>query len=364
MLHKLVKKTGASGGIISYDHSGGPKVIHIGEGKATLSLPKNEQRILLMGKPLSKPDAYIHPINCKDCVCGLISLHHNAENRNPLSEDLVQAYAQLAAQNIDMQKSQHSLTQYANSLLEKKNELEKIQQYNQNLLSITTHDLSSPLNAVSGYLDLINDTLNEGRNTEKIKHYHQRIQSGVNDVSEMLGQLDEVIKYEKGFLTLDTVEINVNWLVEEVCDVLTANAQAKGVDLQVSTPDDPVYVEMDVVKFKRVIYNLVSNAIKYTSTTRHVHVALTCCDDEVKLCVRDEGIGISEDKLEAIFEPFVKLNDDRENKFSKGLGLYISSYFVDLMGGTIKVQSTAGKGSIFTVMMPWVASAVSEYNSA
>lgn len=359
LLEQLVQKIGAHGGFLAYYISGIQTKISVGKINHDYDLTPEEQSQLEYGNPVVKRDAYVYPIRRQNQFTGLIYLFRNAETWQPLSDELVQAYALLCAQNLQMEYEQNNLTKYANSLLDKKKELEKIQNYNQNLLSITTHDLSSPLNAVSGYLEMIDQCLEEDKSTQKLQKYHKQIQSGVSDVSDMLQQLSEVIKYKKGFLTLDKVTVDVNWIVNDICELLKANARKKDIELKAVPCERPIYIDVDIVKFKRIIYNLVSNAIKYTGRQKHIFVRIQADENNVQVQVKDEGIGISEDKLDKIFQPFVKLNKNEkgEDGCSQGLGLYISSYFVELMGGKILAQSKSGKGSTFTINLPRVAMA-------
>ena len=354
LLEQLTDKVGAESALLAYHKSGIQQTVQVGSTTQKCELTEEEQQQLEAGNPLVRPQTYVHPIENNNNFAGLIYLFKNSDSWKPLSSDLVQAYALLCTQNIRMQQKQDNLRKYADSLLHKKKELEKIQEYNQNLLSITTHDLSSPLTAVSGYLDMIDQCLESDDSKQQIQKYHKQIESGVNDVSDMLKQLSEVIKFKKGFLSLDTVKVDVNWVVNDICEILQANAAKKEINLQTIPADRPIYIEVDIIKFKRIIYNLVSNAIKYTQRKKNINVRIGATDSQVCVQVKDEGIGISEDKLDKIFQPFVKLNETKNETCSQGLGLYISSYFAELMGGEINAQSTSGEGSTFTIHLPRV----------
>ncbi len=355
LLAELVDKTNARGGFLKHGKAGSKVTLTSGEEELELELSINDRRLLLLGKPLMKKNAYVHPIRQQRNIIGLIGILYCPDLWKPLCKELVNAYAMLAAQNINIRQKEASLIAHCDLLLRKKKELEKIQEYNQNLLSMTTHDLSSPLNAVSGYLEMIEQCLEDQTNAQKLKQYYRSIQSGVNDVSEMLGQLNEVVKFKEGDRSLNTVKVDINWLVKDICELLKANAAQKGIDLQVILSATPVHAEVDMVKFKRVIYNLVSNAIKYTGRDRKILVGVGSDDESAKVYVKDEGIGIAENQLEEIFEPNVKLNPDTRDTFSKGLGLYISSYFIEEMDGQIAAESVQGKGSTFKVKLPLAA---------
>ncbi|MDZ7772928.1 MAG: HAMP domain-containing sensor histidine kinase [Balneolaceae bacterium] len=209
------------------------------------------------------------------------------------------------------------------------------------------------MNAVSGYLDLMNDALEEDGDLSRILDYHRMIQSGINDISDMLNQLNEIAKIEKGLVSLHFTKVDLCWLIEETCDLLRPIAQKEDRRLVYDAPEYPVYAEVDFVKLKRVVYNLISNGIKYTGVGGRVAVSVENGGDMARVVVDDNGIGISEDDKEAIFEPFVKLNSSgKDGLTSSGLGLFISSYFTRQMHGKISVDSVEGQGSTFMVSLP------------
>jgi len=354
LLSQLVDKTKARGGGLAHNSLGSHKILTAGQFGGEVKMTENECRLLLMGKAFFKKGFYLHPIFNEERLAGIIYLKFNPQTWEPVYKELVQAYAHLVSQNFKIHRKQSQLSDYADSLHQKKRELERIQKYNQNLLSITTHDLSSPLNAVSGYLEMIDDCLQNKESANKLYHYCKRVQSGVEDVSDILNQLNEVVKLKKGFSSLNSVKADANWMIKDVCNLLKSRAKKKNINLQIETKDTPAYVKVDMVKFKRVIHNLVSNAIKYTPQNKSIDVQTYKKNEQIYVQVRDHGIGISQEDMETIFDPFTKLHSSTSQS-SCGLGLYISSYFMKLMNGKIMVESKEGKGSTFTVAVPSTA---------
>jgi signal transduction histidine kinase len=364
LLNQLVDKTKAGGGMLSYNRLGTREFLVDGNIKKNFEMSEGDRSLLLAGEYFVKGETHIYPISDNSHLLGIICVSIDRWTWKPLCKDLIYAYARMAAQSFKMHRKQNSLSGNTDSLFEKKRELEQIQRYNQNLLSITAHDLTSPINAVSGYLEMIDEYLGNKEDATKIYHYYKRIQSGVNHVSDMLTQLNEVVKLEKGFLSLSSAKVDINWIIKEVCDLLKANAAKKEIDLQVSVKGEAIYADVDVLKFKRVIYNLVSNAIKYSRKHQQICVQTSTESERVYVHVRDNGTGIPEKAMNSIFDPFVKHHTRQDNPTSYGLGLYISSYFMELMNGKIIAESKLGKGSTFTVVMPLAAAPANQSQSA
>jgi Signal transduction histidine kinase len=136
-------------------------------------------------------------------------------------------------------------------------------------------------------------------------------------------------------------------------DIMQVQAKNKHITLTFERSIKPVYVEVDLPKCKRILFNLIGNAIKYTQERGTVKVFV---DSDTSLCkvhVKDSGIGINKDKIEAIFEPFRKLrNHGTSGEFSSGLGLFICNYMVRLFKGSIQVESELGVGSTFSMLLP------------
>lgn len=327
------------------------------QGQAdNVPLTARDEQYVFLGEALYRHRHYLQPVQIEGCVVGYLGIQIPQSQCTNFVQEMAKAYADLIQQELDLAQKKSSLDRLSQELREKKQALEQAQRYNDNLLSITSHDLSSPLNAVSGYLDLMNECFGDADSgTERMENYHQRIQSGIQDVMDMLNQLSDVGKIENGTLTLDLVEVNLCWLAPEVCELIKSNAMERNLHFKVEVPDYPIYVKADVTKLKRIVYNLVTNAVKYTDPGGSICVQVHENEDKVFLTVEDDGIGIPSARQADIFAPFVKLQELNHSFYSCGLGLYVVSYFTDLMDGRIEVQSEEGEGSIFIVELPKVA---------
>lgn len=293
---------------------------------------------------------YIQPIKVEGVVVGYLAIQMKDDQKTDI-EEFCNIYADQLVHELEMGQIKSDLEEKSESLRRKKQELTEVQEYNDNLLSITSHDLSSPLNAISGYLDLIDNCLHDETCLKRIMQYHKRIQSGVHDVLDMLNQMSDVGKFERGSISPDMIKVDLSWVVEDVCDLLEANAKNKEINLNVNLVGQPIYIEADTVLLKRIIRNLVDNAIKYTDSKGRVEVSIVKRDDIAYLQIQDNGKGISKTDIKRIFSPFVKMYKS-DDYTSKGIGLFITSYFVDLLNGDIKVESEKNKGSTFSVCFP------------
>jgi len=128
-------------------------------------------------------------------------------------------------------------------------------------------------------------------------------------MNELVEQLNEVALLELNQLEVQSVRVDINWLAAEVYDIMRLQAENKNIQLVVERSEKPIYVEVDLPKCKRILFNLIGNAIKYTHERGTVKVWVDSNASICKVHVKDTGIGISKDKVEAIFEPFRKLRN-------------------------------------------------------
>lgn len=214
-------------------------------------------------------------------------------------------------------------------------------------LANMSHELRTPMNGVLGILEVI--ALEELPATTK-RYVEVARQSGMMLLDLIAGILD-FSKIDAGRLELDHQSFSVRRLVQDVADMMSTQARAKGIDFTLDLAADlPVASLGDPVRLRQVLINLVSNAIKFTQsgsvTVSVARVAAT--RGVIRFEVRDTGVGIETGKQAAIFEPFVQADLSSTRRFGgTGLGLTIARQLVDLMGGEIGVRSRPGEGSTF-----------------
>ncbi|MYM75770.1 response regulator [Duganella sp. FT134W] len=213
-------------------------------------------------------------------------------------------------------------------------------------LANMSHELRTPLNSVIGFSRLMADSKNmlpeEKRNLAIIHRSGQHLLTLINDILELS-------KIEAGRAVLQTEVVHLNDMLQEVLDMVSMRAVQTGVELVVDSVGLPVSARVDGTKLRQVLLNLMSNAVKFTAqgkVTLKVRGASHNGQCELAFAVIDDGPGISADDQLRIFEPFIQA-DGPGAKEGTGLGLTISREFVQLMGGTLAVQSAPGQGATF-----------------
>ncbi|MFL5577728.1 MAG: ATP-binding protein [Gemmatimonadaceae bacterium] len=219
-------------------------------------------------------------------------------------------------------------------------------------LAVMSHELRTPLNAIGGYAELMEMGI-RGAVTAQQREDLRRIQTSQR---HLLGLINEVLNYAKletGSVHFDVADVLVHEALGAAEALVAPQARVKGLTVVVGDTPPELTVRADGDKLAQILLNLLSNAIKFTD--RGGRIDLTCAvdGDRVRLVVRDTGIGIPPDKLEAIFEPFVQVRADlTRTAEGTGLGLAISRDLARGMGGDLTAESEPGAGSTFTLTLP------------
>jgi len=311
-----------------------------------------EEETLRNDNTIETSDKILFPICTGESLLIFGFLHTN-ENKG-LSESIkFQESIRKIVAEFDMATRASILEKFSTIISAKKEELFRENENSRKLLNMTTHDLSSPLTAISGYLSLMNDCLKSDRKIDQLDDYHSKISKGVTYISNIINQLNDVIRLESSGEQLELVQVDLNWIAKEVCDLMAESASKKKHRLIFIPLDEPVFVKADITKLKRVIHNLIMNAIKYTPENGKIEVRLILKDTTVGISVKDNGIGIPEDRQKEIFEAYNQLDEYNHKESyiaSFGLGLFISSYYCKMMNSEITVESAVGEGSEFVLV--------------
>lgn len=224
-------------------------------------------------------------------------------------------------------------------------------------LSNMSHDIRTPMNAVMGFSTLL---AKEPEDSIKVREYARKITAAGNHLLGLINDILDISKIESGKVTLHQSVFSMDELLESINVVIRPMAGAKRQSFQVSigTLEHELFVG-DKVRINQVLINLLSNAIKYTPVDGHITFNVKDKGNSsssvvlMQFQVIDDGYGITEEFKKIIFEPFTRSESSTVNKeVGSGLGLAITKNIVDLMGGTIDLDSTPGKGSTFTVELP------------
>ena len=219
-----------------------------------------------------------------------------------------------------------------------------------------SHDIRTPMNALLGYSELMKRELTD----PKLLDYQEKMEQAGNLLLSIINNVLDMARIESGKMELDENYVKIRDIYQGVYKIFQAEAEKKGIHLEMEYKVQHEHVICDETKNKEVFLNLISNAVKYTASGGTVTIRITelDCDREdyvrIQTQVIDTGIGMSEEFLPSLFEAFARERNTTAAKVAgTGLGMPIIKKYVDMMGGTIKVESKLGEGSKFTVIMEY-----------
>jgi PAS domain S-box-containing protein len=220
-------------------------------------------------------------------------------------------------------------------------------------LASMSHELRTPLNGIIGFSEFLVDGM-PGALNPKQKEYLEDILNSGRHLLQLINDVLDLAKVEAGKIELIPERFSLRKAVEEVCSVAGAIAQKKQIDVNLSIAPELVEVMLDQMRFKQVVYNLLSNALKFTD--RGGRVEIDCAPHglhQFKLAVQDSGIGIKPEDLTRLFKEFEQIESGAARRYEgTGLGLALTRKIVEMQAGGISVASEVGKGTTFTVILP------------
>ena len=224
-------------------------------------------------------------------------------------------------------------------------------------LSNMSHDIRTPMNAILGYAQLMVNEL-KGKNLPEISEYFTKLQQSGNLLLSIINNVLDMAQIESGRMEIDENYGRIEDIRQTLFEIFGDEAKKKNLVLQYTINVEHENILTDTTKVKEIFVNILSNAIKYTSSGGSVKVSVDelPCDEDGYMMVRtrvsDTGIGMSQEYLTNIFEAFTRERNATKSKITgSGLGMSIVKKYVDLLGGIIDVESELGKGSTFTVTL-------------
>lgn len=231
-------------------------------------------------------------------------------------------------------------------------QLQEASRIKSKILAVLSHELRTPLNAVLGFSDLLLRLNRNLFNSQSINIVETIIRNG-KQLLALINDMLDFAKLEQGEIILKTQEFNIEELTNTVVEDLRFFANRKKLSIETCIDIQNVRVINDPIRVKQILANLISNAIKFTKTGKVSIQLQELSEDKIIIIVKDTGIGISEIDLQCIFQAFRQVNQTiNRTSQGTGLGLAIVKHLLDLMGGTITVESIVGEGSTFQVELP------------
>lgn len=280
----------------------------------------------------------ISSINHEHPEQGLLLIVENSSLSSTLEQHMVQ--------------DRNELRLTKDSLSNANEELIKLNRLKSLFLSIAAHDLRSPLTAIRGYTDLAAGAL-EQDSILQVPEYLSVVRSQVETMTRLVSDFLDMDVIEQGKLKIHPVACVLNPIVEEVSSVMQEVASRKNVSIDTELFDLLPNVLGDPGRIRQILYNLITNAIKYTEEGDNIVVKTDSESNYGIIRVSDHGPGISQEDIKKLFVLYHRTEDARQSKTQGlGLGLFIVKSLVDLHQGKILVDSTLGEGTTFTVCFP------------
>jgi GAF domain-containing protein/HAMP domain-containing protein len=242
-----------------------------------------------------------------------------------------------------------------NEIREKSRQLEVANQHKSEFLANMSHELRTPLNAIIGFSEVLLDRM-FGDLNDKQDDYLKDILSSGRHLLMLINDILDLSKVEAGRMELEIAAFDVPTAIQNAITLVRERAQRHAIELRTGVDEALGEIEGDERKFKQILLNLLTNAVKFTPDGGRVEVSARRVGNFLEVAVSDTGIGIAKEDHEAVFEEFRQVGRHYTNKQEgTGLGLTLTRRFVELHGGRIRVDSEPGRGSTFTFTIPYRA---------
>jgi PAS domain S-box-containing protein len=312
-------------------------------------------------KQLNIHSAFGFPIEVRDEVVAVLEFF--SEEVVAVDERLMETMATVGIQVGQVLERKRT----ADELSEAKDAADEANRTKSAFLANMSHELRTPMNAILGYAEMLAEDAEEEGNDDQLADLREIMDAGEHLLS-LLNNVLDISKIEAGRMDLFLETFDLTKMMDEVASTTKALVDKNKNKMVVSIADEIGEMHADVTKVRQILFNLMSNAAKFTSKgtiTLFGERRSEASGDIIRLGVSDDGIGIPLDKLERIFEEFAQADDSTTKNFGgTGLGLALVKRFCQMMGGDVWVESTEGEGSSFILELPAVVIDVEKAETA
>ncbi|MDQ6718388.1 MAG: ATP-binding protein [Gemmatimonadota bacterium] len=307
-----------------------PIVLLTGEGELSGSLPKQLSDVTIHGNVT----LIERPVRITTLVTILRSALRARERQLDVRNNLVEREKLIEAERAARQ------------------EAEEANAAKSQFLATMSHELRTPLNAIAGYAQLLTLEL-RGPITEAQREDLERIERSQRHLLSLINDVLNFAKIEAGHIAVENNEVDISVVLKGLDEFVRPQLSEKNLTFDCDCPESEILACGDADKVLQILINLLSNAIKFTSEGGRIDLRCTAESEVIRITVKDTGMGIPPDKLEAVFEPFVQVNRGYATpQEGTGLGLSISRDLARRMGGDLVAESKVGTGSQFTLSLP------------
>jgi PAS domain S-box-containing protein len=242
------------------------------------------------------------------------------------------------------------LQQRTRELAEKGRELEIASKHKSDFLANMSHELRTPLNAIMGFSEVLREQMFGDLNERQLAYVDDVLAAGKHLLS-LINDVLDLAKVEAGKMELELSEFAISDILKSAVSMHSERAGRQGVELSLTTEPETITVTADERRVRQVVFNLVSNAVKFTPADGRVEISARADNSHVEVGVSDTGPGIAPEDREMIFEEFGQTTDGKRAD-GTGLGLPLSRKLVELHGGRLWAESEPGHGSTFRFTLP------------
>ena len=297
-------------------------------------------------KEISSQNHFITYLKVKNIVYGLVVFE--GKNFSKEEKALLKAITNILSYKIKDKELSEVFKSQVKLLSKAVNETKNAEQIKTEFIANVSHELRTPLNAIIGYADLLqNKKLGELNN--KQLEFINNIQTSSLHLLEMINEILDISKIEANSTHLIKQSFNISMAIDEVLNTLYPLFKQKNIKLEKNVIDFEICA--DYLKIKQILFNLISNAIKFTKDK--IFITIQKDDVNAQISIKDNGVGIEKKNQKKIFKKFTQIKDySIKKESSTGLGLTITKEFVKMHNGKITLESELNKGANFTVKIP------------